>query len=95
MKQFYTFCILVCLMAFVGTASAETQESHDTVKTEQVTPDALSVSIYSLDYISEATLEVIPNYAPKAIGKTTAGYKRSVIRPPGIPHYMFAYSKRL
>lgn len=96
MKKFYTLCLAfllvgVCLTTLAGTLGTE----KSVVKTELGNSDALSVSMFNLDYISEETLEVIPEWAPKTIGKPTNGFPNAAFHPPTEPHYLFAYSKRL
>lgn len=96
MKRFLTLCLVfalvgVCLTTLAGTLG----DDKPVVKTELGNSDALSVAMFNLDYISEETLEVIPEWAPKTIGKPTNGFPRSAFHPPTEPHYMFSYSKRL
>lgn len=96
MKRFYTLCLAFFLVGFgLTTLAATLGDDKSVVKTELGDSNALSVAMFSLDYISEATLEVIPEWAPRTIGKPTNGFPRSEFHPPTIPHYIFAYSKRL
>jgi len=96
MKRFLTLCLVFALVGVCLTTLAETLgNDKSVVKTELGDSDALSVSMFSLDYISEETLEVIPEWAPKTIGKPTNGFPSLAFHPPTAPHYIFAYSKRL
>jgi len=96
--KFYTLCLVAFLLGACLTTFAGTQGYDNQVKTELYDhDDGLSVAMFSLDYISEETLEVIPEWTTKTIGKSNDGYKSSVFHPPtASQHYLFAaYSKRL
>lgn len=65
------------------TAFAETQKTHEGVKTEFATPQfAIPSPLFSNDYIAEETFEVIPFWAPQAIGAVTEGHANDVFHPP-------------
>jgi hypothetical protein len=97
MKKFYTLCLAffligACLTTLAGTLGTDKPE----VGTELVKLDALSVAMFDLNYVSEDTLEVIRDRAPRTIGKPTNGFPSLAFHPPTTSrHYLFSYSKRL
>lgn len=84
MKKLLTL-VSICLVLAVGTALAETLGSDQVVKTEIVGSDILSVQVFNLDYLAEATQEVIPDFkVPQETGKEMKGFKNKVYHPPTI-----------
>jgi len=97
MKRFLTL-VSICLGLALGTALAENAEFKKEVVKTELTSDALSVLVFDLCYISEATLEEVPEFkTPLLAGKESKGYKLNVYHPPALTpkRDLFSYSKRL
>ena len=97
MKLFLTL-VSICLVLALGTALAEKVEFKKEVVKTEIASDALSVAVFDLCYIAEATREEVPEFkSPLHIGKEHKGFKTNVYHPPTLTpkRNLFSYSKRL
>lgn len=97
MKRFLTLSLFTLALCVGVTLLSHASIDKKVVKTELNTHyDSLVVMAFDLNYISEATLEVLAEWTPKIIGKISEGVSSKVFRPPVInaTYHLFAYSKR-
>lgn len=86
MKRFLAVITLL-IVGTLFTSLVEMPEKKDAMKVEvsdatSVAIDALAVQSYDLQYVAEATTEVIRDFVPKDIGVTSDAYAASILHPP-------------
>lgn len=84
MNKFITL-VAICMVLATATAFAATQKIDKQVVKTEAQSDILSVKTFEVYYISEATLEVIPELICSLdVGKVEKGFKSKVYHPPSL-----------